>query len=85
MVMVGDRGHDRCDNSNSTTDWQASFTFIANQIAAADRHNMTSILDSYILRGTNQPAFAAIFYGYFRIFCTGTYIPHRESGYVKSN
>jgi hypothetical protein len=47
MVMVGDRGHDRCDNSNSTADWQASWAFVRNQIASADKHNLTSIVDSY--------------------------------------
>jgi hypothetical protein len=46
MVMVGDRGHDRCDNSNSTADWQASWAFVRNQIASADKHNLTSIVDS---------------------------------------
>ena len=47
MVMVGDRGHENCDNSNATADWRASWAFIKNQIVAADSHNMTSILDSY--------------------------------------
>lgn len=47
MVMVSDRGHDRCNNSNSSADWRASWTFIKNQIAAANEHNMTSLVDSY--------------------------------------
>lgn len=46
-VMVSDRGSEHCDNSNASAGWQASWKSIQAQIALANKHNMSSLVDSY--------------------------------------
>jgi chondroitin AC lyase len=47
MLMVSDRGGDHCDNTNASTDWNASWAAIQRDIALGWEHNMTSLIDTY--------------------------------------
>eukprot|EP00041_Stephanoeca_diplocostata_P035753 m.1273087 g.1273087 ORF g.1273087 m.1273087 type:complete len:991 (+) comp24751_c0_seq59:115-3087(+) len=47
MVMPSDRSSDRCDPTNSSADWQASWAYIQDSIKFAWMHNLSSLVDSY--------------------------------------
>ena len=52
-VMVSDRGNEHCNQSNSSEGWEASWHYIKRQIAIANDHNVSSLVDSYRCPPTN--------------------------------